>query len=141
MYLHLRDESTYKFEFRNLLEYNRKKSIQSQRKCCTHYRKVIASLNRNLKTPQINQCNGTWHQIDFNKHVTSITLAKQKRAFHYTKNNNELRGENIDRLECRKNYENYINDCLNNKKIIKSARVSIVDMVKEALRLKNNDNK
>tara|TARA_Y100000389_G_C17462724_1_gene523058 strand:- start:615 stop:2411 length:1797 start_codon:yes stop_codon:yes gene_type:complete len=118
-----------------------KESEQARKKCCTHYRKFLADLNKDLYTPQINQCNGTWHQIDFNKHVTSITLAKQKRAFYYTKNNNELRGENVDRLECRKNYENYINDCLNNKRIIKSARVSIVDMVKEALSLKNNKNK
>ena len=118
----------------------RKECEMARKKCCTHYRKLLANINKELNTTQINQCNGTWHKINFDKNVTSITLAKQKRAFQYVTNTNNLRGENIDRIECRKNYESYIKDCLNKKKTIKSARVNMVDMVKEAINLKNNEN-
>ncbi len=119
----------------------RKKSIQAQRKCCTHYRKVIASLNRNLKTPQINQCNGTWKEINFNKDVTSITLSRQKRAFMNITKDNQFRDFKFDRDECRKNYENYIKDCKSGNKKIKGSRIGITEMIKEALNWKEDDNK
>ena len=52
------------------------------RKALTHFRQLIAGLNRDLNTPQINQCGGTWKDIDFDKHVTSITMRKQSKAFN-----------------------------------------------------------
>ena len=39
----------------------------AQRKCLTHYRKLIAKINGAIKTVQINQCDGNWGGIDFNK--------------------------------------------------------------------------
>ena len=119
----------------------RKNSEQAQRKCCTYYRKVIANLNKNLKTPQINQCNGTWKEINFNNNVTSITLSRQKRAFMNITKDNHSRGVKYDRDECRKNYENYIRDCRLGNKKIKASRVGIIEIIKEALSLKPDDNK
>ena len=107
----------------------------AERKCLTHYRKLMALLNARLKTPQINQCNKTWGRIDFDKNVTSITLKKQKFAFQNINHNNELRSLAIDRTECRNNYLEYIKRCQNNSTKIKCARVEVIDMVREALRL------
>ena len=56
---------------------------QAIRKCQVHYRQTIAQLNRRLNTVQIDQCAGTWRNIDFEKNVTSITLARQKEALQY----------------------------------------------------------
>ena len=53
----------------------------ARRKCLTHFRQLVAKINKELNTPQINQCNGTWRDINFDKNVTSITLRKQGKAF------------------------------------------------------------
>ena len=55
--------------------------MAAQRKCLTHFRQLVAKINKELNTPQINQCNGTWRDINFDKNVTSITLRKQGKAF------------------------------------------------------------
>ena len=39
----------------------------ARRKCLTHFRKLVSKINHELKTPQINQCGGTWGEIDFDK--------------------------------------------------------------------------
>ena len=109
--------------------------LSSTRKCLTHYRKLLAILNEKLKTPQINQCNKTWGSINFDKNVTSITMQRQKYAFQNIKPNNELRSLTLDRTECRNNYLDYIKRCQTKSTTIKSARVEIIDMVREALRL------
>ena len=109
--------------------------LLSTRKCLTHYRKLLAILNEKLKTPQINQCNKTWGNINFDKHVTSITLQKQKYAFQNINSNNELRSLTLDRTECRNNYLEYIKRCQTKSTTIKSARVEIIEMVREALRI------
>ena len=114
---------------------NETQTAMAERKCLTHYRKLMALLNTRLKTPQINQCNKTWGRIDFDKNVTSITLKKQKFAFQNINHNNELRSLAIDRTECRNNYLEYIKRCQNNSTKIKCARVEVIDMVREALRL------
>ena len=120
---------------------DRKNPKLARKKCCTYYRKLIANLNKKLKTPQINQCSGTWKDINFNKNVTSITLSRQKRAFMNITKDNERREYNYDRDECRKNYEKYINDCILGKRRIKASRVGIIEMIKEALNCRENNNK
>ena len=109
--------------------------LLSTRKCLTHYRKLLAILNEKLKTPQIKQCNKTWGSINFDKNVTSITLRKQKYAFQNVNPNNQLRSLTLDRTECRNNYLEYIKRCQTKSTTIKSARVEIIDMVREALRI------
>ena len=109
--------------------------LLSTRKCLTHYRKLLAMLNEKLKTPQINQCNKTWGSINFDKNVTSITMQKQKYAFQNIKPDNQLRSLTLDRTECRNNYLEYIKRCQTKSTAIKSARVEIIDMVREALRI------
>ena len=108
---------------------------QAIRKCLVHYRQTIARLNRCLNTVQINQCAGTWRNIDFEKNVTSITLARQKEALQYVDRMENIRGSSSDRLECRDNFEAYIDKCATGKLEIKGARVGLTDFVKEAMRL------
>jgi hypothetical protein len=104
-------------------------------KCRVHYRQLIAKLNSRLKTPQVNMCGGDWDSINFDKDVTSVTLSRSKRAFEYVDKKGVSRGSNDDRMGCRNNYKDYIDRCKSGKTEIKAARVSIVDMVKEAIDL------
>jgi len=107
----------------------------SERKCLTHYRQLIASINRSLKTVQINQCNHSWQDIDFEKGVTSITMSRQKQAFQYKNKIGEVMGLETDRLICKENYETYIKKCMKGDIQIKGKRTSIVEMVKDALEI------
>ena len=107
-------------------------SAASERKCLTHFRKLLARLNNQLNTPQINQCNNEWRKINFDKDVTSITLSRQKYAF-MCQNKNKL---DSDRARCRSNYIDYIKRC-GKSTTIKANRVGIVDMVREAMSLYN----
>jgi hypothetical protein len=79
------------------------------RKCLTHYRKMVAEINKVLQTPQINQCGQRWADIDFVK-ISSQTLQKQNAAFEYKDMYGEYRGENEDRMTCSANYQEYKND-------------------------------
>lgn len=107
-------------------------SDASERKCLTHFRKLLARLNNQLKTPQIKECNNEWRKINFDKNVTSMTLSRQKYAF-MCHNKNKLNG---DRARCRSNYIDYIKRC-GKTTTIKANRVGIVDMVREAMSLYN----
>ena len=111
------------------------KRRSASRKCLTHYRQLLAALNKRLRTPQVAMCAEKWGVIDFDKDVTSITMARQKRAFEYVDKKGNSRGDNSDRITCRSNYKGYIGRCTSGKTDIKAARVSIVDMVKEAISL------
>ena len=102
-------------------------------KCLTNFRKLMATMNRELNTPQINQCNKNWSSINFDKHVTSITLSKQKNAFQNKTKNGESRSEDHDRIQCAQNYTNFIGRCLTGESSAKGARVSIYDFVKDAM--------
>ena len=104
-------------------------------KCRTHYRRLIAKLSDGTNTPQQKMCRGDWKEIDFKKDVTSVTLSRSKRAFEYVDKKGMSRGTNDDRLECRKNFKQYVSDCTSGKTEIKAARVGLVDMVKDAIDL------
>lgn len=113
-------------------------SSQAVKKCVTHYRILIASINKHLKTVQINQCNKTWRDIDFDKSATSITIARQKRAFQYINLKGNIRGTDEDRLTCKKNYEDYVVSCKSGEKTMKGDRVGINDLIKNALNIITN---
>ena len=123
---------------------------RAKRKCLTHFRQLVAKLNKDLNTPQINQCNKTWKEIDFDKHVTSITLRKQSKAFlntnksysnHPSRYNRPSRPDPLhpneqdeDRVECRENYRKYMSNIKSGKSVAKGKRVSITDFVSSAIR-------
>ena len=105
----------------------------ASRKCLTNFRKLMATMNKTLNTPQINQCEKDWSSINFDKHVTSITLSKQKNAFQNKTKTGESRSEDPDRSQCAKNYTAFISRCLTGESSAKGARVSMYDFVKDAL--------
>ena len=102
-------------------------------KCRVHYRQLISRLNAKLNTPQINMCAKEWDKINFDSDVTSITLARSKRAFEYVDKRGMSRGGDPSRLECQRKYRDYIARCKSGKSEIKAARVGLVDMVREAI--------
>lgn len=117
----------------------------ARKKCLTHFRKTITKLNKSLNTPQIDQCQQTWKNIDFDKNVTSITMRKQSLAFqNITKKNNPRNNmtdtSKEDREECATNYKEYINRCATNKSIAKGANVSMIDFVKSAIENESSNN-
>jgi hypothetical protein len=112
--------------------------IAARKKCLTHFRQLVAKINKELNTTQIYQCNRAWKDINFDKNVTSITLRKQSKAFQSKDKNGKQRSElmeNEDRLQCKQNYEEYISRCKTGKSIAKGKRVSVVDFVRDALNI------
>lgn len=108
------------------------------KKSYTYYRKTLSILNRYLDTVQIHQCEKEWRNI--NPHnVTSITLAKQKKAFLNIDNNGEERSSSLDRIQCAENFTHYIETRVKLGKTIKGKRVGLPFMTKQALELLNRD--
>jgi Mg-chelatase subunit ChlD len=108
----------------------------ARRKCLTHFRQLVAGINKQLNTPQINQCDGTWKNINFDKNVTSITLRKQSKAFQGVDKRGNIREKvknNEDRMECTKHYTQFVQNCKSGKSVAKGKRVSVIDFVRDAL--------
>ena len=104
-------------------------------KAKTEYRKILSRLNRKIDTLQIKQCGGNWAGIQFDK-VTSISLAKQKKAFLNVKRNGEVRcPDNSDRVTCAENFAAHVQASIACGKEIKGKRVCMADFTKQALAL------
>ena len=107
----------------------------SERKCLTHYRQLIASINRTLNTVQIYQCGNMWRNINFEDSVTSITMSRQKEAFQYRNKMGNILGNDTDRLICKSNYQSYVKKCMEGKVHIKGKRTGVIDLVRDALEI------
>ena len=121
---------------------NKEQISGARRKCLTHFRQLVSKINKELDTTQIKQCQQKWSDINFEKGVTSITMRKQSKAFqNVTKNNKERKGTvgSEDRKKCAENYSKYIENCKSGKVEAKGKRVSIVDFVKDAIKLTYNE--
>jgi hypothetical protein len=105
----------------------------SKKASLTKYRKYIANCNKDLHTTQILQCDGRWHDIDFKRDVTSCTMHLQKKAF-LCKGSNDKASEIPDRIACMNNYTDFVKACTNGTQKMKSKRVGIESIVKEAYR-------
>ena len=112
---------------------SKKSSQKAVTKCLTQYRIEIAALNKKIGTIQVNQCGGSWGEIDFDKQGTSITLARQRLAFQYVNKQGVSRGDSDDRRQCAENYTRYIEECKSGAKTIKGARVGLVELVRDAI--------
>lgn len=115
-------------------------NTQQQYHFMKKYRTMIASLNREINTVQILQCSGRWNEINFEKNVTSITMNRQRYAFS-NKGKNKDRRFDLDRIECERNYKQYLEDCKTGKSRVKAKRITLGTMVKEAFKyIHNNHN-
>lgn len=114
-------------------------NTQQQYHFLKKYRTMIATLNREIHTVQILQCAGRWCEIDFEKHVTSITMNRQRYAFS-NKGKNKKRRFDVDRIECGYNYQQYLEDCKSGKSKVKAKRITLGAMVKEAFKHLHTNN-
>jgi hypothetical protein len=104
-------------------------------KCKTDYRKLLSQLNTYLDTLQIKQCKNTWASINFNN-VTSISLAKQKKAFLNIKKDNKPKyPDNKDRNVCSENFKTHIKKSVQEEIKIKGKRVGMETFTAQALEL------
>lgn len=107
------------------------------RKALTHFRQLISKLNKELNTVQVYQCSNNWKDINFDKNVTSITMRKQSNAFNMVNKRGKDRyispSKLSDRVECKRHYQEYLNQCRRGEKTVKGTRVSLVDFVKDAI--------
>jgi hypothetical protein len=104
-------------------------------KCKTQYRKLLSSLNTIIDTTQVKQCGKKWTEIDFAK-VTSITIAKQKKAFLNKKKDGSVRFlEDKDRIECAEHFQSRIKQAVAGEVVMKGKRVGMSDFTKQACEL------
>ena len=94
------------------------------KKCKTQYRILCSTLNRHLDTVQIKQTSKNWAAIDHAK-TTSITMAKQRRAFLNMKKGNDStqRSEEEDRVQCAQNLRAYLDSLKKQGKEVKGKHV------------------
>lgn len=111
---------------------NYNSSKKASLKCMTEYRKLISSLNKKLDTLQIKQCGKRWAEIDF-KNVTSISIAKQKKAFLNVTKDGLQRSEEEDRIKCANNFTETIKLATSGLKEIKGKRVGMEEFTRQAL--------
>jgi hypothetical protein len=102
------------------------------------YRKSVSDLNRRLQTTEIKMCGQTWADI-VPHHVPGRLMKKNKDAFfnnptkRQTRRNAEYRyPDNEDRMKCRKNFKEYVEELKTGKKVAKAANVLMPhELVKE----------
>ena len=106
---------------------------KAQKKAYMNYKRLVTNLSRKIDVTQIKQCEKQYSKINFNN-VTSITMNKQKNAFLRS-----IPGDN-DRIICSENFKNFIKKKIETKDEIKGKRVSIYDLVKQAINLNKSKN-
>lgn len=113
-------------------------NVKAVLKCKTHYRKLVASINKQLDTVQIKQCANTWAEIDPSKQ-TSITMKRQTNAFlNITKKPNVKRSVETDRIICADHFKEHIERAKRGEVVINGKRVGINEMVKTAIEYCNS---
>lgn len=111
---------------------------RAKNKCEMEYRKLISSLNKQLETTQIKQCENNWSQIEASN-ITSQTLFKQRKAFLNMPNEKTasigktMRKTTKDRLYCRDNIIKYIG--ADDSFVKKTPHVQVNEYVKSALEM------
>jgi hypothetical protein len=101
------------------------------KKCKAQYRMMCSRLNRHLDTVQIKQTGGAWASIDHAK-TTSITMAKQRRAFLNLKKGQQ-RSYSEDRIACAENLRAYMEDLKKDGKELKGKQVGLDTFAAHAL--------
>ena len=101
-------------------------------KCRAQYRMLCSKLNRHLDTVQIKQTAKNWASIDHAK-TTSITMAKQRKAFLNKKaGNNDQRSDDPDRVQCAENLRSHLESLKKHGKEVKGKHVTLPDFTKQA---------
>jgi len=112
---------------------------KAMKKCETRYRMMYSALNRHLDTVQIKQAGKSWATIDHAK-TTSITMAKQRKAFMNLKinGNGETRSEDPDRIICAENLAIYLESLKKEGKEVKGKNLGLEMFTKQAYMTMHN---
>jgi hypothetical protein len=103
--------------------------IGAQRKAYMHYRdSVLVPLNKRLSTVEVRQCSNQYSLIDF-KHVPSVAMKKQTKAFLNINKKGEERCDTEDRRLCALRFKNFIEKCEKGEEKMKGKRVGLVDFI------------
>ena len=116
-----------------------KSRAAAEKKCKMDYRKLCSRLNKELGTTQVYQCANRWAEIDHSK-TTSITNAKQKKAFLNLTKENTQRTELEDRIQCAENFKARIRKAVAGEVEIKGKRVGLTDFTVQAFDLLRQPN-
>ena len=117
---------------------NEKSKPAAVLKCKTEYRKMLSTLNKQIDTLQIKQCGKAWADINFNA-VTSVSFAKQKKAFLNVKKNGDPRfPDSEDRAVCAKHFNEHVQKAVTGETEIKGKRVGLENFTKQAIDLLSN---
>lgn len=108
--------------------------FKALKKCRTQYRMLCSKLNKHLDTVQIKQTANSWATIDHSK-TTSITMAKQRKAFLNQKKDGQQRSENADRVQCAENLTEYLESLKTRGKEVKGKNIGLEVFASQALRL------
>lgn len=108
--------------------------IRAYRKAHVKFKKIYTMLNKYLETIQIDQCQKSWSNINFNN-VTSCTMRKQSRAFSNKKRDGSQRTYYQDRIDCAKKFVTHLeaakSDPENHR--VRGQRCSVGDLTRDAL--------
>ena len=121
-----------------------KAAKKARQKCKMEYRKLIAKLNRDINTVQINMCNGTWRAIKM-KNITSKTMSKNREAFLNLKKEKYKyveRSQEEDRKICATNLKNHLELKKSGKADVKinGQRCDLYELVRDACVLQRDGN-
>lgn len=111
-----------------------KSRIKAIKKCKTQYRMLLSKLNRHIDTVQIKQTSQNWADINHAK-TTSITMAKQRKAFLNQKKGGDVRSEDPDRVACAENLRSYLESLKKEGKEVKGKHVGLEMFTAQALQL------
>jgi len=111
---------------------------KAEKKCLTEYRILCSTLNRYIDTVQIKQAGKKWATIDHSK-TTSITMAKNKKAFLNLRNNNVQRSNDPDRIQCAENFKSFIAKRKQSGKEIKGKHVGLDMFTRSAIEQIHSD--
>jgi hypothetical protein len=106
--------------------------MKALKKCRTQYRILCSNLNRHLDTVQIKQTANNWASIDHSK-TTSITMAKQRKAFLNQRKNGQQRSEKPDRVQCAENLIAYLESLKTQGKEVKGKNIGLEMFASQAL--------
>ena len=106
---------------------------KAEKKCITKYRILCSTLNKHIDTVQIKQAGKMWAEIDHSK-TTSITIAKNKKAFLNIRNS-----QDPDRILCAENFKRFIEMRKKSGKEIKGKHVGLDMFTRSAIEMIHSD--
>lgn len=106
----------------------------ARRSCYKRYRKLVAGINRKIKTAEIMMCDpeGKWKHL-VPSAIPARCLKIHRKAFFNKTKTGQQRSEKSDRKACAENFEKYIQECLSNpkKKRVHGKNLQLHEIVKE----------